>query len=90
MRPATKLVERARSFKSSIFLKAGQQVADARSIMAILLLSASVGTVIHLEVCGEDEEPALAAIVSVFESADSEAIERDELPENSEEQKSIT
>ena len=66
-RPATRLVRRALGFRSSIRLKVGQRMADARSIFAVLLLCASFGSVVEVEVSGTDEDQALAAITSVFE-----------------------
>jgi phosphocarrier protein len=70
LRLAARLVKRARSFQSRIFLKVGQQVADARSIVMILLLCGSVGTVVDVEVSGNDEDEALAAIESVLASGE--------------------
>lgn len=66
-RPAAKLVKNAQPFKSSICLKIGEKMADARSILALLLLSASFGTVVELEVSGIDEEQAFASVASVFD-----------------------
>lgn len=72
LRPAARVVKRARSFQSSILLKIGQRVADAQNILAIMLLCGTFGSVVDLEVSGGDEDEALAAIVSVFESVDSD------------------
>jgi len=71
MRPAARLAEHARKFRSSIWLQAGGKVADARSILSILMLCASVGTALDVEVSGDDEEIALPAVESVFEPGDS-------------------
>jgi phosphotransferase system HPr (HPr) family protein len=73
MRPATKLVKSALSYQSSILLKVNERIADARSIFAVLLLSATFGTVVELEVAGDDEEQALAAITLVFELESTES-----------------
>jgi len=70
LRPASRIVQLARSFQSSISLRIGQRVANARSMLAMLLLSATVGTVVDLEISGVDEDQALLAMTSVFESAD--------------------
>lgn len=69
MRAASEVVKRARSFQSRILLRIGQRVADARSVLAILLLCGTMGSVIDLEVSGADEEEALSAISAVFEEA---------------------
>jgi len=62
LRPAAKLVQMARASKSVIFLKVGKKVANARSIFAILLLCASTGMVIDLQVSGDDEETVFTSI----------------------------
>jgi phosphotransferase system HPr (HPr) family protein len=72
LRRAAKVVDIARAFQSSVSLRIGQRVADARSIIAILLLCGTVGSVVDVEVSGADEDQALAAITSVFESTDSD------------------
>ena len=66
MRPAARLVQLARASKSVVCLKVGAKVADARSILAIVLLSAATGMVIDLEINGEDEDAVLSSITSVF------------------------
>ncbi len=66
LRPASRLVRLAKASKSAIWLKVGDKVADARSILAILLLCAAAGTVIDLEINGEDEDAVLTSITSVF------------------------
>lgn len=66
LRLAADVVKRAMEFSSTIQLKANKQIANARSIMSIILLSATMGTVVEVEAVGEDEELALNAIVEVF------------------------
>jgi len=70
LRNAARVVTRAKSFRSSIFLKVNERVTDARSIFGVLLLCATLGSVVDLEVSGDDEDAALATITSVFETAD--------------------
>jgi phosphotransferase system HPr (HPr) family protein len=67
LRPASRLVRLAKASKSVVWLKVGEKVADARSILAILLLCAVTGVVVDLEVHGEDEDAVLASITQVFE-----------------------
>ena len=69
-RPASRLVKLARKFSSSIHLRCNNQIANARSVLHLLLLCATMGTTIQVEVAGEDEEQALQAIQQVFESRD--------------------
>jgi len=65
-RPAARLVQRARAFKANIELKYRGNVANARSIISILLLCATLGSTINIEVSGEDEEQAMEAIAAAF------------------------
>jgi phosphocarrier protein HPr len=67
LRPAARLVQLAKSSKSAILLKVGAKIADARSILAVLLLCAVAGTVIDVEISGEDEDATLASVTRTFE-----------------------
>jgi phosphotransferase system HPr (HPr) family protein len=67
LRPAARLVRLAQASKSVVCLKVGAKVADARSILAILLLCAVAGMVVDLEINGEDEAAVLTSITSVFD-----------------------
>ncbi len=67
LRPAARLVKLAKSVHSTVSLKAGGKVADARSILSILLLAASLGAVVQIDICGVDEVQAQEAIVEIFE-----------------------
>lgn len=69
LRPASRLVRLVMASRCAVFLKVGEKVADARSVLAILLLCATAGMVIDLEVKGEDEDAVLTSITSVFEPA---------------------
>ena len=44
------------------------QLVDGKSIMAIMMLAASRGTVLDLEIDGRDEEEAMAAIRELIEN----------------------
>lgn len=46
-RPASMLAELARSYSSSISIKAHEKVADAKSILSVLLLCATMGTLLR-------------------------------------------
>ena len=65
-RPAARLVQRAKTFKATIELKYRGNVANARSIISILLLCATLGSTINIEISGEDEEQAMEAIEAAF------------------------
>ena len=67
-RPATKLVQLAKQYRSAIQIRSAERMADAKSILSILLLCASVGTMLEIEVFGADEADAATAIERLFES----------------------
>lgn len=65
-RPAARLVQQAKAFKAKIELKYQGNVANARSIISILLLCATLGSTLNIEISGEDEEQAMEAIEAAF------------------------
>lgn len=65
-RAASKFVTTANQFSSDAFLdKAGQRV-NAKSIMGVMMLAASKGTELTLEVAGSDEENCSNAIIALI------------------------
>ena len=60
------LVQVAKQFQSSMYLKCGDKVADLRSIFSVIALCATVGTSLEIEAVGEDEQDAAQAIEQVF------------------------
>ena len=70
LRPAARLVRLAQSFHSTIVLRANGRMANARSIVSVLLLCAALGTVVDVEAAGEDEEQALQALAQAFDNPD--------------------
>ncbi len=66
-RPATKLVLLAQRYRSAIRVKTKGRIADAKSIISILLLCATVGTMLEFEIHGDDEADATSAIERLFE-----------------------
>jgi phosphocarrier protein len=70
LRPASRVVKLAQTCRSTVWIRANEKVANAKSIMGILLLCASFGTVLELEASGDDEDQALTAIQALFEPAD--------------------
>lgn len=70
LRPAARLVSLARRFSSNVRIHAGERAADARSIMQVLLLSASLGTAMLVEADGQDEAEAIQAVTAFFDEAD--------------------
>jgi len=65
--PATRLVQLAKASKSVIWLKVGDKVANARSLLAVLLLCAVNGVAVNLEIDGDDEDDVLVSVTRVFE-----------------------
>ena len=70
LRPAADLVRLAGRFRAAIRLSCGERIADARSLMSVLLLCAVAGTALEVEVSGDDEEMAIEAVASVFQQTD--------------------
>ena len=69
-RAAARLVRTASVYRSSVRLERadGSAVADAKSILSVLLLAAARGTELRLTVEGTDEREALAAVCALVES----------------------
>ena len=61
-RAAAKLVSTATRFSSTIRIGRDGKSADAKSIMGVMMLAASRGTVVSVEAEGDDEAEALDAI----------------------------
>ncbi len=64
-RAAACFVKLAASFESDIFLVYGEQSVNGKSIMGIMMLAASQGTDILIEVTGTDEIEATEALVNL-------------------------
>jgi phosphocarrier protein len=65
-RAASKLVATATKFNSNVQINRNGQLADAKSIMSVLMLAASKGTVLDFTVTGQDAEQALAQIETLI------------------------
>jgi phosphocarrier protein HPr len=65
-RACAKVVEVASRFHCEVSLSVGGRRASARSIIAVMLLSASVGSVVRLEVDGPDEARAMREVAALF------------------------
>jgi phosphocarrier protein len=66
-RAAAKFVSTASQFSSEIYLAKGRQKINGKSIMGVMMLAASKGTILHLSVDGEDEEEAASAITQLMQ-----------------------
>ena len=65
-RVSTMIVHRCKEFTSVVRLRNGNMVADCRSVLDLLSLGASKGTVLKLEVAGADAAEAVRAITALF------------------------
>ena len=67
-RAAAKVVSLASNFESKINLIKDSKHADAKSIMKILMLSASKGSSVIIEVDGVDQNDAMQSIEQLFKN----------------------
>ena len=65
-RASGKLIEVTTKYRSSIQLGKGNQLIDAKNIMALLMLGAGKGTTLRLVVEGSDEQQACDDILALF------------------------
>lgn len=67
-RAAAQLVRLATTFSSKITLYRGDKSgsANAKSILSLLALAVSSGTIVRIEVEGQDEETAMGAVELLF------------------------
>lgn len=66
MRAAVQLVRVARRFRSRVLLRFGTEVADARSVLSVIILASSLtsglAAPVDVEASGDDEQEALQAV----------------------------
>ena len=65
-RAAAKLVNTAGAYQSEIMIGSDSRMVNAKSIMSVMMLAASCGTTLELEVDGEDEDAAFAAVETLI------------------------
>ena len=71
LRRAAKVMRVAQRFRSTVIFKLGERIGDVRSIVSIVTLCAGMGSILDVEISGEDEKDAAQAIKRVFtDSAD--------------------
>ena len=70
LRSAAGLEHLGKRFNSRIITKCGGKVADARSILSLLSLCATLETVLDVEATGDDENDAARAVDQVFSAND--------------------
>jgi phosphocarrier protein HPr len=67
-RASSKLTQLASQFNSEIFLIKNSKKVNATNIMDILMLAASVGSEVEIQVSGPDEKKAIKQISELFEN----------------------
>jgi len=67
-RAAAQLVRLAGTFRSAIMLRRidSGASANAKSILSVLAIAASIGTTLGIEVAGDDEQAAFDAVCEIF------------------------
>ena len=65
-RAASKLVNCAARFESQVFLVRSGNRVDAKSIMGVMMLAASKGVELELEIDGADEQACRDAVVTLI------------------------
>ncbi len=65
-RAAAKLVKTASGFESEVMIEHKGQSVNAKSIMGLMMLAATNGTVLSMRVEGDDAEQAAAAVTDLF------------------------
>lgn len=66
-RPATVIAERAGGFACRVTLRHEQREIDAKSVLHLMMLAATQGTVLQLETEGVDAAEAAATLIAYFE-----------------------
>ena len=66
-RLAAQIVHLASRFRCSVSLAFNGRTANARNVLAVMLLAASVGSTIWIEASGPDEAEAVDALSSLLE-----------------------
>ncbi len=67
-RASAKIVEAAARFQSQITVTKDGQSVDARSIMGLMMLAASLGSEIRIDATGSDADEAMRAILALVEA----------------------
>ena len=65
-RASAKLVNTASRFSSSVMIEFAGQQGDAKSIMSMMMLAASKGSMIKLTIDGNDEQEAMTAVTALI------------------------
>ena len=72
-RAAAKIVYVASTYRCNIALAFGNRHANARNILAVMLLAANMGSTIRIETSGPDESEAMSAVTRLVSDRFGEA-----------------
>jgi phosphocarrier protein HPr len=67
-RVCARVVTIASTFRSNVSLVVAGRRASARSIVAVMLLAAAVGSTVRIEADGPDEQAAMSAIARLLDT----------------------
>lgn len=67
-RPAAIFVQTAARFKSEITIEKDSKQANAKSILSLLSIGVSKGSIVKITAVGEDEKPAVTALIELIKS----------------------
>ena len=65
-RASAKLTKIAGAFPCQVWLSKGERRVNAKIIMGVMMLAAGIGSEIEIETDGEQEEPAMAALLALI------------------------
>ena len=71
-RPATFFIQKANEFRSTIMVEKENRKVNAKSLLGVLSLGITKGTVINISAEGSDEEEAVNSLVDLVKSGFSE------------------
>ena len=71
-RPATFFIQKANSYRSSIWIEKDDRKVNAKSLLGVLSLGIAKGMTVTLIADGQDEETAIAGLVELVDSGFSE------------------
>ena len=65
-RASAKLTQLASGFGCDVWMEKGSRRVNAKSIMGVMMLAAGKGSSVVIETIGDDEQPALDAILKLI------------------------
>ncbi len=66
-RASAKLTKLASTFRSDLFISKGDRRVNAKSIMGVMMLAAGIGSEVHIDACGDDEQAAVDALTALVD-----------------------